>query len=461
MKAWFFFILFALTGISTAVQAQSFDDVYGGMEQRYDSYSKKKKRQEQAQDYDNASSVDDNVNTTSQRSYMSDEEELNDFNQSQTDDFQYATRIRRFCTPMYSAGYFSRFYWDPYWWDWNYTYPSWYSGFNIGIYPSFGWANPSFGWGYNPWTWNSFYPGFGWGNMYNGWGCGFGGWGNFYGGYYGGWGGFYPGWGYGGGFNNYWNGFYDGYWSNNNYPNGNGYSYGPRRGLNSTSGMQNGRREYTPRDRSLAMDNMPNAYRGNTRLGGNTTNQINNDRRNNNTLRTQNPGYNPQAAPTRDTRNLNQYNNNDRFNRDRNNNINDSRNDDNRGGTRFNQTAPNNNTDRFQNNNNTDRFQNNRNDRSNDNMRRQQEVTPNAGGRTIQRESNYNTQQATPRIETPRQEAPRVSPPVRQSRSNYESAPSRSRSESTPRSSAPSSPRMSMPSAPSGGGGGSFRGGRR
>jgi hypothetical protein len=37
----------------------------------------------------------------------------------------------------------------------------------------------------------------------------------------------------------------------------------------------------------------------------------------------------------------------------------------------------------------------------------------------------------------------------------------RSSAPSSPRSSAPSSPRMSMPSAPSGGGGGSFRGGRR
>ena len=457
----------------TGVQAQTFDEVYGVSEQRYDSYNKKKRQQQvtnSSQDPDDENSYTNSNTTTAQRSYITDEDELIDYNQSSVDEFQYATRIRRFCTPMFGAGYFSRFYWDPYWWDWNYTYPSWYTGFGWGMnpgfgwgFPSFGWGNPGLGWGYSPWHWNGFTPGFGWGNQYPGWGCGFGGWGNFYGGYYGGWGGFNPGWGFGNGFNNYWNGFYDGYWSNMNYPNGNGYSYGPRRGLNSTSGMQNGRREYTPRDRSLTMDNMPNAYRGNNL---NATQRVSTPRngvdRVNNTIRTQNPGYNPNAGSvnTRENRNLNERNRNERFNNTtRENNINNTeRFENNRGGNRFNQEN---------NNGNTERFQNNRNEYNQqapvrNNNYREQESTPNNNGRFNQRETQYNMQSAPmPAPQSAPRREQRATPPPRETRIYQESAPSRSNNPSTPRSSMPSSPRMSMPSAPSGGGGGGFRGGRR
>ncbi|MBU3676014.1 MAG: hypothetical protein FGM54_02390, partial [Chitinophagaceae bacterium] len=46
MKTRIFLLMLMLGGFVQTMQAQSFDDVYGGSEQRYDSYNKKKRKQQ-------------------------------------------------------------------------------------------------------------------------------------------------------------------------------------------------------------------------------------------------------------------------------------------------------------------------------------------------------------------------------------------------------------------------------
>lgn len=140
-------------------------------------------------------------------------------------DYAYASRIRRFHSPIYSYGYYDPWYTNYYW----YTYDPVYYGSSI--YLGYSWWYPS------PWNWS-----FGW-NSYSGWNFGWS-WGySPY--YYGGCGHGYYGvnyynpyaYGYGhsywNGYNNgYWNGYYDGLYASNNYYynsyDNNSYYYGNR-----------------------------------------------------------------------------------------------------------------------------------------------------------------------------------------------------------------------------------------
>ena len=100
-----------------------------------------------------------------------------------TDDYYYATRIRRFYDPFYSVGYYDSWYCDPYWYS-----PGWSFGFGYRLSLLIFWfflrislllpitRYHSLLWGYNDW----YYP--------------------YYGGYYG-----------------YHHGYYDGYYGYNGY----------------------------------------------------------------------------------------------------------------------------------------------------------------------------------------------------------------------------------------------------
>ena len=171
----------------------------------------------------NSSSYSNSTGNGDQKKYSYDSFD-DDYIDFDDDDYYYATRIRRFRGGFWRFGYFSCFYMDPFWWDYSYSYPLFYSNWG---YPSYG-----FGWSY-PSYWGSCYPtyGYGWGNS-----C----WNPYYQGYWG-YGG-YNSWNYFGGYNNgYYNGYYNGY--NNGYWDGyygNGYggfkgnySYGPRTSFNS------------------------------------------------------------------------------------------------------------------------------------------------------------------------------------------------------------------------------------
>jgi hypothetical protein len=80
-----------------------------------------------------------------------------------TDDYYYASRIRRFYDPFSSVGYYDPFYYDPFWYDpgWSFNmsfgYPYYGYGFSYGMpYYSpwysgyYGYSPYSYGWGYNP-----------------------------------------------------------------------------------------------------------------------------------------------------------------------------------------------------------------------------------------------------------------------------------------------------------------------
>lgn len=132
------------------------------------------------------------------------------------DDYQYATRIRRFWAPSYSFGYYSPVWgysWrDPYWNPWYNSWydPYWYGGNSVVVV--FG----NSGWG----SWNRW-------NRWNNWSCGYNSWGyNNYGWNNYGWG---NNWGWGNNYvvNNYygWNGNHHGHNYNNN-GNGNNHPYG-------------------------------------------------------------------------------------------------------------------------------------------------------------------------------------------------------------------------------------------
>lgn len=125
-------------------------------------------------------------------------------------DYAYAARLRRFHNPYCFNSYYSDWYTNMYWYDYNpYSWGmSIYLGYNF-WYPSYYYYPSFYRFGWYDW----YYPYYGWYDPYP-----FGYWG----------GGFYSGYNYG-----YWNGFYDGYWfgSYNNYYNShdyNSYYYGHR-----------------------------------------------------------------------------------------------------------------------------------------------------------------------------------------------------------------------------------------
>jgi len=134
-----------------------------------------------------------------------------------SEDLDYAFRIRRFHDP---------YFYDPYYWDsWGY-WDNWYSPYY------------SFGWGYNSW-----YSPFNYG-YYSPWGYGYG-WYSPYYSYYNSWyyGGYYGGW------DGYYNGYY-GDWGGGAYYSDN-YSYGRRRNSNTNilAGSSTDRRMGTSLDR--------------------------------------------------------------------------------------------------------------------------------------------------------------------------------------------------------------------
>jgi hypothetical protein len=83
---------------------------------------------------------------------------------SNPDDYYYATQLRRFYNPLYSAGYYDPFYMDPYYYGggfgfgMSFGYP--YYGFSMSFgYPYYGYGYPYYGYGYG-------YPYYGYGYPY-------------------------------------------------------------------------------------------------------------------------------------------------------------------------------------------------------------------------------------------------------------------------------------------------------
>jgi hypothetical protein len=119
-------------------------------------------------------------------------------------DYQYASRLRRFSSPVYGLGYYDNYYTNYYWYNQNPYY------YGTSIYTSYNWWGPSYGCG----------PDYGFGMSYNyGWGNPYYGYSPYYYGYnpynYG----YNPYMGY----NSYWQGYHNGYYSGwNGYP----YGYG-------------------------------------------------------------------------------------------------------------------------------------------------------------------------------------------------------------------------------------------
>ena len=72
-----------------------------------------------------------------------------------TDDYQYATQLRRFYDPYYSAGYYDPWYYDPYWyapgWSFGMSFGFPYMGFSL----SFGW--PYYSSWYSPYYYGGYY----------------------------------------------------------------------------------------------------------------------------------------------------------------------------------------------------------------------------------------------------------------------------------------------------------------
>ncbi len=147
-----------------------------------------------------------------------------DFSYDDYYDNQYASRLKRFHTPMYGVGYYDSYYTNSYFYNQN---PNQYG---VSIYNGYSFWGPSYNtymygssFGYNPYCSNNFGWGgnnFGYNNYgYNSWnnpyyGNNFGGWGNpYYGNNYGGWG------------NPYYNNYGNNYFGNNNYGYNNGYDY--------------------------------------------------------------------------------------------------------------------------------------------------------------------------------------------------------------------------------------------
>ena len=103
----------------------------------------------------------------------------NNYNSDDYYDYAYAARLRRFHSNVYYDSYYSPYYTNSYWYDYN---P--YS-FGNSIYMGYNWWYPSYGmsWGYPYYNryspWDSYY---GWGNPY-GYGYGYG-YGNYWSGYH-------------------------------------------------------------------------------------------------------------------------------------------------------------------------------------------------------------------------------------------------------------------------------------
>lgn len=140
-------------------------------------------------------------------------------------DYAYSARLRRFHNDCFFNNYYSDFYTNSYWYDydpWNWGM-SIYMGYNW-WYPSYysRWYMPWYSWGYSNW-WDP-YPYYGWG------GFGY----SYYAGY---WNGFYDG---------YWNGMYHGDWGHNYYYNSyddNSHYYGRRRSVGSSGSFASSRRD--------------------------------------------------------------------------------------------------------------------------------------------------------------------------------------------------------------------------
>jgi len=218
--------LIFITGCTTQYQARNYDDVY---------YSSKNKPLEirtvvepqqvqpaepQAANAETAQGYAEPANSDT-ANYSAGEGDTyinNNFYSDDYYDYAYAARLRRFHNPYCFNSYYSDYYTNMYWYDYdpfnwgtsiylgyNFWYPSYY------YYPSYyrhgwyDWYYPNYGW-YDPYPW--------------------------YGGS-----GFYSGYNLG-----YWNGFYDGYWFgyHDNYYNSfdhNSSYYGPRNGGGSSGSL--------------------------------------------------------------------------------------------------------------------------------------------------------------------------------------------------------------------------------
>lgn len=235
-----------------------------------------------------------------QQSYISDEE----VSYIDYDDDSYATRMRRFSSPMVGVGYFGSIY-SPYYYDPFYMNPfvGWGSWYRPGFSISFGvgpyWSNC---WGTSMWYG---YPSFGWGpSFYSPWGYGMG---------YGGFG------GYGMGF---WDGYYAGYYNgygnsyrNNRYHPRNTVNFGPRGArIGGINGRDLGARRTGPRpglntgrnardiNSSVRLNENPRINERNTNRSINNNNSRNTNRRinNNNSRNTRTV----ESAPSRNNRNM-------------------------------------------------------------------------------------------------------------------------------------------------------------
>src|SRR4030042_2795342 len=120
--------------------------------------------------YKSTESTDENLQYTDDPAYYTDDPQYVDTtnyeeqpvyisnNYYNTDDYYYASRMRRFYDPFYSFGYYDPWYCDPYWYSpgWSFSYgfgygypyyysPYWYSPYYYGYYY---WYYPYYGYGY-------------------------------------------------------------------------------------------------------------------------------------------------------------------------------------------------------------------------------------------------------------------------------------------------------------------------
>jgi hypothetical protein len=139
-------------------------------------------------------------NSDNQNPYYKDPE----YNSDDYYDYGYASRIRRFNSPVYGLGYYDNYYTNYYWYNndpWMYgnsiynSYPYWGSGYNC--YPNNG-LSISLNYGYNNWWGSPYYGSYNpygyWNNPYNAYWNGYSN--GYYNGYYGHPYGSNGGWGY-------------------------------------------------------------------------------------------------------------------------------------------------------------------------------------------------------------------------------------------------------------------------
>ena len=187
---------FAVSCASTNNAGQAYDDIYynpsddnkvvENSEKPGNPYSE---NIEEPQTKSSQAYTDDNGDTYISNNYYNED----DFNYDDYYDYEYATRIRRFHSPVVvSDCYYDSYYTNSYW----YNYDPYYYGTSVYM-------------GYNWWPSYGYYGGY----YGSGWGVSIG-----YGGYYGGYpyyGGYYGGGSYWAGYNHgYNNGYYDGRYGN-------------------------------------------------------------------------------------------------------------------------------------------------------------------------------------------------------------------------------------------------------